>query len=112
MSEPLPVDRPLHSRGRPGPLRLVSARYAASGEHVALLRPPGCVDSLYRWDDLLGEGAHAVFVLEDGEAYIEEVRFEASLFRPDEARTWLQGRGFVPFAFVEASRFADASQPP
>jgi hypothetical protein len=72
-----------------------------NGEHAALLED-GPFDALRRKDDFFEDGVATVFGLRRGEAELHAFVFQAARFTPEEARRWLDERGFRVVRFAEA----------
>jgi hypothetical protein len=81
-------------------LSVYATHSVPQAEHVALLGDPRRFDLLRRKRDLLDEGVAAVFGLAQGEAELQALCFDASLFTPAGVAQWLVERGFTALLLV------------
>lgn len=72
-------------------------------EHAARLTDPDQYDSIRRINDEGGKGIDFLYGIKDNKTEIQSIRFDASQYSPDEAKTWLSEHDFSPIKFEEAT---------
>ncbi len=72
-------------------------------EHAARIKEPDQYDAFMRHNDEFGEGIHVIYGIKDGDnAEVQSIRFDSSMFTPEEAKVWLDENDYEYIKFENA----------